>query len=359
MIGLSQLISDMSSDIDIKELAENITTSSRRLANTLESMILLSQLVSDCYHAKMQLFNLKQLLDKVLAKISTRLKHNKIKCDIQIDNKLWLNSDANLLEHALYQILDNSIKFSPPHSTIDINMQYDPYKNPSEVSIAIIDRGKGISEQYINSLYTPFSQEDDGISRSFEGLGIGLSLVKRAMDFLDSEIEVSSHKRAGTMVQLRLSNAIYYSDADRAVIKAASYFKINRQDSESIAKLKILLIEDNVINAKLITAYLNSQYTVYHVSNGEAALYQCAKSTFQLILTDIHLGAGLNGIDTAKQLKLLPKYAHIPIIAISGYLDASNIQSFQNDCFTGFIAKPFGAEALHQIINEALQKEIQ
>jgi signal transduction histidine kinase len=116
-----------------------------------------------------------------------------------------LLADSYTVNQIFDQLIDNAIKYTN-HGTITLQVQRD---NNANLVVEIIDTGIGISENYLPNLFEPFSQEEMGYSRKYEGNGIGLTLVKSYCELNNAEIEVNSEKDVGSIFKVTFKNRIH------------------------------------------------------------------------------------------------------------------------------------------------------
>ncbi|MBI1938698.1 MAG: PAS domain-containing sensor histidine kinase [Ignavibacteriales bacterium] len=181
-----------------------ITEEGKRIMRTIELIINMSELQTGQYSTKPRRIDIhKEVLEKLHQSYSAAAKQKKIEFDIK-----KLNEQTSLLldEYSANQIfnhlVDNAIKYTPK-GKVEIIIDRDPRK---KLYVDIIDTGIGISEEYMNMLYTPFTREEKGYTRNFEGNGLGLALAKRYCDINQAEIKVTSAKGKGTTFRVTFLN---------------------------------------------------------------------------------------------------------------------------------------------------------
>lgn len=191
--GVTDLITDF----------ERINVASERIIRTVELILNMADLQTGGYKYLTQEFSLNELLDSVLknyahqiAKKGLRLNYSKINED------LLVKLDRYSIEQIFAQLIDNACKFT---DVGEINIKVENINGL--VSVDIIDTGIGMSEEYINNLYKPFSQEDSGYTRPYDGNGLGLALCKKYCDLNNIEIKVESEKNIGTHINLLIPHA--------------------------------------------------------------------------------------------------------------------------------------------------------
>ena len=138
------------------------------------------------------------------------------------------------------------------------------------------------------------------------------------------------------------------------------------EDSFSLPKLintlgrkpMVLCVEDNEINAMLVKEILNDYCTIFHVTNGEEAVISTCNSLFDLILMDINLGDGMNGIETSRMIRNRPEYQTVPVAAVTGYLATLGNDEMMDAGIEYHLAKPFARFELLNLIQNILIKSI-
>ena len=149
-----------------------------------------------------EVFSVEVIFDYLSQVLTPVAMKKKIKLDFVLDNKnIQLESDRNLLQKILLNVISNSIKFSKEGTSVLISAQD---LDNQDIEFKIQDEGIGISRSNITYIFDKFWQEDDSITRSYGGLGIGLSLVKRLVTILGGEIDVNSKPNKGSTFKITL-----------------------------------------------------------------------------------------------------------------------------------------------------------
>ena len=130
------------------------------------------------------------------------------------------------------------------------------------------------------------------------------------------------------------------------------------KDNDVITELKeILIIEDNKQNIDLAVLFLKKIYKVSFAYTGEKAVEMAEKKQYSLILTDVNLGAGIDGIQTQKIIRKIPGYENIPNIVVTGYSTSEDRQRLLKEGFDDFISKPYTRVMLIQAVQRQLGKQ--
>jgi signal transduction histidine kinase len=185
---------------DLDQYFSTVSIAGKRIIRTIELILNMSDLKSGSYvndPKPTDVYN--EILKDVYHQLHRYADEKKLQFDlIQKSDSLFVNVDQFATEQSLIQIIGNAIKFTEK-GHVTICAEENETGNPV---ITIEDTGVGIGEEYMKMLYTAFTQEDQGYSRSFEGNGLGLALAKKYCDLNNIQIDVKSEKRKGTIFTL-------------------------------------------------------------------------------------------------------------------------------------------------------------
>lgn len=187
-------------DDDLKEGFDGLKRAGKRITRTIDSILNLSELQTGLYEFSPRLIDVhSEILDELHMEFFMLLKEKNLDFEIKLNTEeTKIIADEYSLKQIFANLIDNAIKFTRSGKIIiDINR---PVEN--KLCVKVIDTGIGIAEEYIPKLFTPFSQEEHGYTRSFDGNGLGLALVKRYCDLNNIDIDVKSKKGEGTTFKM-------------------------------------------------------------------------------------------------------------------------------------------------------------
>ncbi|MBV6512264.1 MAG: Sensor histidine kinase RcsC [Ignavibacteriaceae bacterium] len=342
ILGFAQIIREEASSPEQKEMSESIIKSGVRLMTTLNSILDLALLESGEV-----VVNKKRIVLQDIVRMVTDKYY-----DIALDQGLSLSmsagsdildvlADEKLLSQAISHLLDNAIKFTKSGG-VEISLEV---VSASRAAIYIKDTGMGIPQEHLELIFQDFRQVSEGYSRHFEGTGLGLSIVQRMLALIDCEIEAESVVGQGTTFIIKLPLL--------SVEEANDHDEKQEAGEDNSGKLKILLVEDNMINAEIVNRALRNQYLIDTAKTGSEAVKLVRKRNYELVLMDIHLGMGMNGIDVKEEIRRLPEYETVPIIAITGYVGEHEREILLTGGFDFFLSKPFKKDQLLEIVAAA------
>ncbi|MCF7826793.1 MAG: HAMP domain-containing histidine kinase [Candidatus Marinimicrobia bacterium] len=210
ILGITSLLIDRAgkkfSDENI-DLVENLHRNNYRLINTVDRIICLAELESGTFNGHPVEIDLYELLQEILNSDRNSIKEWKTPIRFSSDKDIpKIRADKTTLIHALTALIDNAAKF-----TREGEVKLSLANKKTNLSITISDTGIGMSEDFIQMVYEPFSQESFGLNREFQGLGIGMTLARKCLEYNNIKIDVSSHKKWGTVIELSLNYSAHNS----------------------------------------------------------------------------------------------------------------------------------------------------
>ncbi len=357
ILGFSQLLRDELSDSDQLDMLEKIMHSGKRLMNTLNSVLTLTELEHNNYLISKSEIDL-AICCKELKSLYIRQASNKnLKLNLDLKRE-FLNvvTDENVFIKILSSIIENAIKYTH-HGEIKIELTDCVESDGKKKAVVnIIDTGIGIRESDQKIIFGEFKQLSEGSRRDFEGLGLGLSLANKMVNLIGGSISVQSEIGKGSKFTLMLP----IDTSDKVDVVPASQILtepelpvISKTQHESYSP-HVLLVEDNPLNIEVVQKFLSKTCNVFAARNGIAAINLCKEHDYSLIMIDINLGQGMNGTEVLDEIKKLSKYENVPIIALTGYASESNKKEFLAQGFTHYLAKPFEKSILIKLIRNVL-----
>lgn len=351
ILGFSDIIQGETQDEEIQDMAKGIHKSGRRLLDTLTAILDLSQLGAEEQQISLKSFNISSIVNPV---IDEYLPYAQLKeLDLQVkfnEQSALVLGDERLLTKVLSYVVDNAIKFTLKGKII-IEASLIEKENRPFVRFDITDTGIGIREEEQSIIFEEFRQASEGLGRGYEGTGIGLFLAKKMIGYLNGEIKVKSIFGIGSTFSIIIP-------AEKKDMPSSD--QILQQDKNALPnnseKRSILSVEDNLENRTIITKFLEGLFVVEDAVNAIEAIQKAKKRMYDLILMDISLEGAIDGRTAAKEIRKIPGYNNVPIIAITGYALFADKDQFLQEGFNGYLAKPYRKKQLIDIIDQHLNK---
>ena len=263
-----------------------------------------------------------------------------------------VNADELRLEQILINIISNAIKYTPSGKTVDLIAEEVPSPGgKNKYRFIIRDTGIGIKEDYMPHIFESFTREERTTVNRIQGTGLGLAITAKIVEMMGGTISVKSKLGEGSEFTVELELEPLETDSPA-----------NADNSESIdlAGRRILLVEDNAINAEIARMILE-QYgaEVQQAENGEIgleALQEKGPGYYDAVLMDIQMPV-MNGFEATKAIRALGgAYATaLPIIAMSANAYEEDVRDCLAAGMNGHIAKPFNPAELIRILHKFIK----
>jgi CheY-like chemotaxis protein len=260
---------------------------------------------------------------------------------------IWVNADANRLQQALANVLNNAAKYTDPGGHVSLAVE----RFGNEAVIKIKDNGTGISAEMLDRIFELFIQADRSLDRSQGGLGIGLTLVRRLVEMHGGKIQAfSAGIGQGGEFVIRLPVVPEIAASDSEV------------QTEPIApgkELQLVLVEDNRDTAEtmaLLLTGLGHKVRVFY--DGPAALQAVQGNKPDVLLLDLGL-PGLNGFDVAERVRQDPALDTVHLIAISGYGQSQDRERSRAAGFERPLVKSVSLEQVQDVLSQLIGEQDQ
>ncbi len=360
IIGYAEIIKKHLTDSDkVENYVEKIADSGQQLLSIVNESLEITRMESGEVSLTSETFSMEDLLDEVKRTLKNQIKAKGTNLVIDKSGLGTANvvSDFMRIKEVLCQLLDNAIKYTDVGGNVKLTVkENDIYlKGYRQYQFIIEDDGCGISEQFMNKIFEPFTRENNTTKSGVLGPGLGLSLVKNIVEMLDGDVEVKSRQGEGSCftvtVLLRLQEE---QSADEQIPKAQG--KEQMPPSDNIC---ILLAEDNEINREIVEELLgDSGYTVESAENGSIVLEKLKSypaGYFSMILMDIQMPV-MDGYETTRQIRNLEnkELAQIPIVALSANAFAEDFQRSREAGMNAHVAKPLNIQNLFEVMERVL-----
>jgi PAS domain S-box-containing protein len=247
-----------------------------------------------------------------------------------------VDGDAQRLEQAVANLLDNALKFTPQGGRIDVRVAAEGGRAVIEVA----DDGPGIARERAAGLFELFSQVGDTGARTNGGLGVGLALVRAIVEQHGGSVSADSPgPEQGSTFAVQLPLVAGPADAED---------RVERQPQAEV--VGVLLVEDQAdVRESLALLLLSSGYEVTAVSDGDEALAAYEPGTHRLVLIDIGL-PGMTGYEVVKRLRETPAAAASVFVALTGLGRDEDRQAALDAGFDHHVTKPLSVGLLAQLV---------
>ena len=263
--------------------------------------------------------------------------------------------DVPHLTEICTNLVSNAVKYTGACGTIccDITQKPGEKEGWCNTVITVADNGIGMSQEFQKHIFEPFEREHTSTVSKVEGSGIGMGIVKKLVGLMGGTVEVESRIGVGSTFTVTLPCRIASQEDAQAKRETAP------SDEKSLRGIKILLAEDNDLNAEIATELLQEEgCTVDRAKDGVECvdmLEKAANGTYQLILMDVQMPV-MNGYDAATKIRRMDDHqkAGIPIIAMTANAFSEDKQAALDAGMNDHVAKPINMNVLVPTIRRYL-----
>ncbi|MFI8379664.1 response regulator [Leeuwenhoekiella sp. NPDC079379] len=339
-----------------KEEIGSLKFSADHLLDIINDLLDLSKLEDESFSLINKRFNVKLLAEDLISSFDQNSLKNadcNLKCVIDSSVPDYVIGDARRVSQVLVNILGNALKFTPKGNII-LRLRSEVLEDDKcRVHFEVQDDGIGIPKERQELIFDEFSQleqlQNTDASSDLKGTGLGLPIVRKILEKMDSEIYLKSAVGKGSTFMF----SIDFEEATHISTVAHKPESVNSLGGSSLKGLRCLIVDDNKIN-RLVTKRVleNLEVLTFEAQNGEEALERAKKHYFDFILMDINM-PGMNGYETTQAIRIFDKL--IPIIALTA-AEASFIKkAAQNSGMNDIVTKPYNVEDLSATISKHVQ----
>ena len=259
----------------------------------------------------------------------------------------YIYADIPHLTEICTNLVSNAVKYTGAGGTIRCNVTQKPGEKEGwcDTVVTVADNGIGMSQEFQKHIFEPFERERTSTVSKVEGSGIGMGIVKKLVGLMGGTVAMESRIGVGSKFTVTIPCRIASEDETQAKRET------NPSDQKCLCGTRILLTEDNDLNAEIAVELLQEEgCTVDRAKDGVECvdmLEKAANGTYQLILMDIQMPV-MNGYDAARKIRGLddPQKANIPIIAMTANAFTEDRQVALDAGMNDHIAKPINMNVL-------------
>ena len=349
IIGYANLASRHSDDpAKLKNYMENIQVCGQNLLMLLNNVLDLARIENDKTEMEYSVSDVDKDFRNCIAMFRNQAdsKGQTLMVTTQLLHP-YVYVDIPHLTEVCTNLVSNAVKYTGAGGTIRCDVTQKPGEKESwcNMVITVADNGIGMSQEFQKHIFEPFERERTSTVSKVEGSGIGMGIVKKLVGLMGGTVAVESKIGVGSKFTVTIPCRIASEDETQAKRET------NPSDQKCLCGTRILLTEDNDLNAEIATELLQEEgCTVDRAKDGVECvdmLEKAANGTYQLILMDIQMPV-MNGYDAAKKIRRMddPQKADIPIIAMTANAFTEDRQAALDAGMNDHIAKPINMNVL-------------
>ena len=349
IIGYADLASRHSDDpAKLKNYMENIQVCGQNLLMLLNNVLDLARIENDKTEMEYSVSDVDKDFRNCIAMFRNQAdgKGQTLTVTTQLQYP-YIYADIPHLTEVCTNLVSNAVKYTGAGGTIrcDVTQKSGEKEGWCDTVITVADNGIGMSQEFQKHIFEPFERERTSTVSKVEGSGIGMGIVKKLVGLMGGTVAVESKIGVGSTFTVTIPCRIASEDETQAKRET------NPSDQKCLCGTRILLTEDNDLNAEIATELLQEEgCTVDRAKDGVECvdmLEKAANGTYQLILMDIQMPV-MNGYDAARKIRGLddPQKANIPIIAMTANAFTEDRQVALEAGMNDHIAKPINMNVL-------------
>lgn len=343
ILGYSSILKESLQDKltpEDKIYLDNLYSGSERLFKTITQMLEFAQIEAGNYKVTIETIELTSLMRNAIESIREIATDKNIDLKVNFkESPIYVDIDIQCLENAAGNLLSNAVKFTR-QGFIEVEVSL---LEERELAVCKIkDSGVGISTEYLDHLFHPFSQEDLNIGRNYEGNGLGLALAKRYIEKMGGSLLVDSIKGVGSTFTFTLPLSV--ANAERKAVKR-----------NSGATRKIFMIDDSSESYELLNAFLKNKFEIdacnFRDFNNDLITTQ---DKYSVVILDVNQNRWDQNVTICRQLRTDDPFNRPIVVISSEYID-NKIKEFYDAGASKFLVKPFSKKELVNSLEEIVK----
>ena len=364
VLGLDEMILRESSEPAIKEYAMDIRSSGKSLLGLINDVLDFSKIESGKRQLLPVEYDLSSAINDMVNIISPKAYDKGLSFQIEVEPTIpsKLYGDEICLKQITLNLLSNAVKYTDQghvlmritHKTID--------DKKLMLQVLVEDTGKGMKQEEMDKLFTPFERLDEKANRNVEGTGLGMSIVDKLLKMMHSKLEVESEYKKGSRFYFELVQEVRNPEPIGDYQKAYKVAKLRQatyKESFTAKDAKVLVIDDNQLNIKVVSGLLKKTLIqVESALSGPEGLAKAEKTKYDVIFID-HMMPGMDGMETLEKLHENKEgiNCETPTIALTANAISGARQIYREAGFTEYLTKPIDSAKLEKMLRKLLPEE--
>jgi PAS domain S-box-containing protein len=254
------------------------------------------------------------------------------------EEAVFVEADPVRLEQIIWNLLNNSVKFTPSGGEISVRLEAEA----SQIVLTVKDNGQGVDSSFLPHIFEIFRQADAGTNRSQAGMGIGLAVVQQLVELHGGSVTAYSEGAGrGATFTIRLPRSVETKQALAPIVDFSN---------GTLRGMSVLVVDDSEDTTEMVRHLLEIGGAAVNVAtSGFEALRLASEKQFDVVLSDISM-PGMDGFEFIRKLRELPGKEHMPAVALTGFGRPEDVQRASDEGFHAHLTKPFDIETLATLL---------
>ncbi|MCI9360026.1 MAG: response regulator [Hungatella sp.] len=353
ILGMLAIMEKSQDDLEKqRECRRKIRVSTEHLLSLVIDVLQVSKLESGRPTAVEEPFELEEMLENCIAILSPQAEERGLRMTLEASGLQHSRLIGNPLhlKQILMNVIDNALKYNRPHGSVFVQVKETACQGETaNYCFVIEDTGIGIGTEFKEHIFEPFTQEHPDAGTDYNGVGLGMSIVKNMVDQMKGTIEIDSQIGKGSVVKINLPIRIDEARSEQSVDE-------DQNTWGNIAGMRVLLVEDNEINCEIVEYILEEEgVEVVTANDGKAAVdvfTASAPGTFDCVLMDLMMPV-MSGYEATRVIRSLDRTdaESVPIIALSANAFEEDIALAKDAGMNEHLAKPVDMRKLFRVMS--------
>lgn len=362
VLGMNAMILRESKEEHIREYALDIQNAGQTLLSLINDILDISKIESGKLEIIPAEYDFSSLIHDIMNMIDVKARDKGLALNLSLDEKmpsrLW--GDDVRLRQILVNLMSNAVKYTEKGS-VTLTVSTVVQEDTADLTFRVEDTGIGIRKEDMGKLFGEFERIEEQRNRNIEGTGLGMSIVTRLLERMDSKLQVESEYGKGSAFNFTLRQKIMSHEPignleQRIREQALTY---SYQVMFTAPEAQVLVVDDNALNRRVFRNLLKSTgIRVDEAAGGEQCLEFVREKAYDLIFLD-HMMPDLDGITTLHRMREWKEYPckDTPVIALTANAVTGAREMYLKEGFHNFLSKPINPEKLEKLIMEILPKD--
>ncbi len=350
IMGYTSLIADTLRDKvpdEQKEFFQIIQQSGKRLMHTIHEMLDMSQIRAGTIKPNPEQCNLVNIVDQVIAELEQPAITKGLQLSFENRTRqAFVMVDEYQVSQAVLNLIDNAVKYTEKGG-VTIQLR----RLNKRLVLRIADTGIGIDPEYQKHMFEPFTQESEGFTKAYQGIGLGLALTKQYLDLNHVRLELESAPGKGSTFTLFFKPIP--TKAVTVVTKQEETAPVQLEWKES---LNLLIVEDDPMSRKFLTYMLGKRNKITMTDSVTDARRILKRKAIDMILVDISLAGGGDGLELVRWIRKQSSLKHIPVIATTAHSGAEIQDRCEKAGCDDYVVKPIDRSVLFEKMRQLKKK---
>jgi len=355
VIGMLDLVLDRDLPPDVTDQVATAQRCAYSLLSLLNDILDLSKIEAGMMMLERVPVDVRAILDECIQASQPKAAENSVSLRAEISPKVpqRIAGDPLRMRQIVGNLVSNAVKFTE-HGTVVVRLGGD-FSDPRDFTLRLVveDSGAGIPADKLLSIFEKFTQADGSISRRYGGTGLGLAITRRLVELHRGDIQVKSELGRGTTFTVTLKSEAVVAEGPQATHNVTA-----APTPAGASTARILVVEDNLVNQKVVTAVLRKRGFVIELANdGQEALAKLGKSSeFDLVLMDVQMPV-LDGLEATRMIRKDQRWQKLPIVAMTAHAMNGDKERCLDAGMNGYISKPVHPALLLNTVDEFLAQK--